>query len=334
MKRNVLRIFSLILLALVVCTILSVKIQDEMTLEAIGWVVKADYYDNDIPASMLFNDENGQHAYEIYEGTGWESGLRAREVPLNSGYFFADRDYTIVRGASRQPVYGELAKLYDGTETAPSTYLAVYPGGIPEENAQLFQAKILEQSEHVLLLYVENGVQPFTENRAKNGLIQLSSGNWHIYSMDALTQLLENIPAAVAALIVVTTLAVFGLYSFFLAGNPKRNRWLLILNCLLLFCLLGGLILLLNRIDFPSSMLPPENIFRISHYRSLCREIFQALEELSGPTTRAFQALRTQVLTKSMLTVLLSSAAILFLILLETLLSGAISRKRRYKAAN
>ncbi len=330
MKKKVLCVFSMILLALVTCTILSMKIEEEMTLEAIGWDVKSDYNYNDIPSSMMFTDENGSHAYEIFEGTGWESGLRAREVLLSGDKFYADRDYIIVRGASRQPVYGELARLYDGTETAPSTYLAVYPGGVPEENDLLFQAEILEQSEHVLLLHVQNGIQPFTENRAKNGLIQLASGNWRIYSLEALTQLLESIPMAIASLMIVAALAVFGIQSCALARNLKRNKWLLWFNGFLIIALLGGLIWTLTQIDLPASMLPSENIFRVKQYKTLCGEIFQALNELANVTTRTCLALRARALQEGILVLLLGSVGVLSIFVCELIW---IRRKRTGKHA-
>lgn len=297
MKKKVLCIFSMIFLVLVTCTILSTKIEEEMMLEVIGYEKKESYSSFSMPKDMFFTDEYGMHLYEVYQGTGWESGLRAREVQLDgNGSFMTDRDYIIVRGASRQPVYGELAELYDGTDTAPATYLAIYPNGIPEENSLLFQAKILEQSPNVLLLYMENGTQPFTENRTKGGLVQLTSSNWKIYSLDALTQLLENVPAAMAAIVLVAAMAVFGINTCVLSKNPKRNKWFMWTNGILIAALLSGLVWILAEIDFPSSMLPSENIFRISHYRTELAALYGALEELSGDTTRTFTALREATL--------------------------------------
>ena len=173
MKKTFFCVFFLIFLTLITCTVLSVKIEEEMTLEVIGYE-KRESYDAFIPPKdMLFTDEEGSHLYEVYQGTGWESGLRAREISLYGGSFNVDRNYIVARGASRQPVYGERADLYDGKDTGPSTYVAYYPEGIPEENHYLSQAVILEQSDHVLLLYQENGIFPFTENRAKGGMVQL-----------------------------------------------------------------------------------------------------------------------------------------------------------------
>lgn len=287
-----------------------------MMLEVIGYEKKESYSSFSMPKDMFFTDEQGMHLYEVYQGTGWESGLRAREVQLDgSGSFMTDRDYMIVRGASRQPVYGELAELYDGTDTAPATYLAVYPNGIPEENSLLFQAEILEQSPHVLLLYMDEGTQPFTENRTKGGLIQLTASNWKIYSLDALGQLLENVPPAMAAIALVLALAVFGVNTCVLAKNMKRNKWLMCTNGVLIMAFLTGLIWILGQIDFPSSMLPPENILRISHYRTELAALYSALEELAGDTTRSFIELREAALRKGC-TILMAGGTVIGLVTL------------------
>lgn len=332
MKKNVLRVFSLILLALVTCTILSTKIEEEMLLEVIGYEKKASYATVSMPTDMYFKDEMGMHLYEVYEGTGWESGLRTREAQMDGGgYFMTDRDYIIVRGASRQPVYGELAELYDGKDTAPATYLAFYPNGIPEENEMLFQAEILEQSEHVLLLYVEDAAQPFMENRVKGGLIQLTASDWRIYSLEALTQLLEHVPMAMITIVILIALGVFGLITYLLARNPDKNKALLIGNIFFILCLLASLSWVLNQIDLPASMLPSENIFRVSHYRTLCGEIFDALEELASETTRTYQVFRSKVLQEGMTVLLLGMAGILAGAVLELLWCGRKSvRKKRY----
>lgn len=333
MKKKVLCVFFLIFLTLTTCTILSLKIEEEMTLEVVGWKVKCDYVDTHVPPDMLFSDEEGIHAYEVYEGTGWESGLRAREVKLDNGTFLADRDYIIVRGSSRQPVYGELAQLYDGTDTVPSTYLAVYPNGIPEENEMLYQAEILEKSENVLLLYVENGVQPFTENRAKGGMVQLKAPGWQVYSLDALAQLLESIPMTAVAFVILFALAVLGILTCVLTRDTERNWVLLTVNAVLITGLLAALVLVLKRIDYPASMLPPENIFDLAHYRSECTAIFAALGELASETTQAFADLRADALRKLTLTLTTGGAAVLLFAGLEAYMGsrrkkGLLKRER------
>ena len=327
MKKSVFCIFFLIFLTLITCSILAETIEEEMTLEVIGYKKQTSYDSFSMPKEMHFYDEEGAHLYEVYEGTGWESGMRAREIPLTDGYFVVDRDYIVVRSASRQPVEGELADLYDGTDMAPSRYVAYYPDGIPPENPLLFQAEILEQSDHVLLLYKENGIQPFTENRAKFGMIQLTANNWRVYSLDALEQLLENVPDSLTAIVLVAAIAMLGINTCILVYHADRNKWLLIFNGIAIGILLILLRQILNRIDLPASMLPPENIFNISYYRAELAEIFSALEELASGTTRTYVELQETVLRKGCGTLIWGGAVITAVTVLELVSSWHLARK-------
>ena len=173
MKKSFFCVFFLIFLTLLTCTILAGEIEEEMILEIIGYEKRQSFDSFTPPKDMLFKDEAGSHLYEVYEGTGWENGLRAREIPLYAGSFNMDRDYIIARGASRQPVYGEQVLLYSGKDTGPCTYVAWYPDGIPRENKYLFQVEILEKSDHMLLLYQESGIVEnllqLAESRAGQG---------------------------------------------------------------------------------------------------------------------------------------------------------------------
>ena len=332
MKKSVFSIFFLIFLTLITCTILAGAIQREMTLEVIGYEKRKSYDAFSMPEEMHFTDENGSHLYEVYEGGGWESGLRAREIFMDYGFFVADRDMVIARGASRQPVYGELVDLYDGRDTAPSTYLAWYPDGIPEENNLLFQAKILEQSDHVLLLYQEKGIQPFTENQAKFSMIQLTANNWRVYSLDALDQLLNSIPNSLLAVALVAAVAVLGINTAIFFYHPRRNRWLILVNCIAITAVLFLLTYVLDQIDLPASMLPPENIFDISYYRAELAGLYHALEELASGTTKTYVELRDLMVQKGS-RILISGGIVTGCVgLLELLCSWHIvTRKPKYQ---
>ena len=332
MKKHVFCVFFLIFLTLITCTILSDAIQREMTLEVIGYEKRKSYDAFSMPEEMHFTDENGSHLYEVYEGSGWESGLRAREIFMDYGYFVVDRDMVIARGASRQPVYSELVDLYDGRDTAPSTYLAYYPDGIPEENGLLFQAEILEQSDHVLLLYQEKGIQPFTENQAKFSMIQLTADNWRVYSLDALDQLLRGIPDSLLAIVLVAAVGILGILTCILSYHPHRNRWLILLNCLAITTVLFFLTRVLNRIDLPASMLPPENIFQIPYYRTELAALYSALEELASSTTNTYVALREAMVQEGYRTLFSGGIIIGCSALLELLCSWRVAtRKPKYR---
>ena len=298
MKKTFFCVFFLIFLSLITCTLLAGKIEEEMTLEVIGYEKRESFDAFTPPKDMLFADDEGTHLYEVYQGTGWESGLRAREIPLFGGSFNVDRNYTVARGASRQPVYGEKAELYDGKDTGPSTYVAWYPNGIPRENQYLFQVEILEKGEHVLLLYQENGVMPFMENRAKGGMVQLAGSDWRVYSLDALEQLLNNVPDALTAVMLVIVVAALGILICVMIDRGNRNKWLIAFNILLIAGAFVALPQVLKEIDLPASMLPMENIFQVSHYRTMMASVYEALGELSGDTTLRLVALRDAALKR------------------------------------
>ena len=296
MKKSFFCVFFLIFLTLLTCTILAGEIEEEMILEIIGYEKRQSFDSFTPPKDMLFQDDLGKHLYEVYEGTGWENGLRAREIPLYAGSFNMDRDYIIARGASRQPVYGEQVLLYSGKDTGPCTYVAWYPDGIPRENKYLFQVEVLEKSDHVLLLYQESGIVPFMENRAKGGMVQLAETGWRVYSLEALTQLLNNVPDAMTAIMMVVAVAVLGVMICVLIYREDRNKWLILLNGVLIAAALILLNRVLKNIDLPASMLPMENIFNISHYRTMVTAAYAALEELSGETTLRMVELRDTML--------------------------------------
>ena len=317
MKKTFFCVFFLIFLTLITCTLLAPVIEEEMTLEVIGYEKRGSYDPFTPPKDMLFQDEEGSHLYEVYQGTGWESGLRAREIPLYAGSFTVDRNYIVARGASRQPVYGEQAQLYDGKDTGPSTYVAWYPDGIPKENKYLFQVEILEKSDHALLLYQENGVMPFMENRAKGGMVQLASSGWRVYSLDALEQFLLNMPHVMTVFTLLIVVAVLGVMICVLIYRQYRNKWFILLNAILIGLAFVVLDQVLHRIDLPASMLPMENIFHISHYRTMVSAAYEALETLSGATTARMTELRDAMMGRGYGILMGGSAAVTVLAMLE-----------------
>ena len=87
MKKKALLIFTLIFWLVGACTFLSMKVEQEMIPQVTSMEPdRGAGWDKDptLPADCIIEDENGQHVYSIYEGTGWEAGTRAAEV---SGWF-------------------------------------------------------------------------------------------------------------------------------------------------------------------------------------------------------------------------------------------------------
>ena len=76
--------------------------------------------------------------YEIYEGTGWEAGVRVREVQG----FSLDEDNVLldnggwgeyVQYASKTLTDGELVEVIRGGDKAADQWLAVFPEDAPEK---------------------------------------------------------------------------------------------------------------------------------------------------------------------------------------------------------
>lgn len=84
MKRKVVCVGILVFWGLVVCTILSVRIEEQMTIQAVKAEAKEEkiepgYSRLTIPADALIQDENGTHLYYAETGDGWEEGNRVVE---------------------------------------------------------------------------------------------------------------------------------------------------------------------------------------------------------------------------------------------------------------
>ena len=149
MKKTVLCIFSLVLFLLVACTILCAEIEDTMMTHAIIKQESGNEFEVKLQPSSIFEDMMGTHLYEMTEGVGWNTGLRAVEVP--EGYYNAEAlsassfgKWDYIMSASRQPREGErimvwalqrdLTKEYNvimdgrdiGTAVLPNATLKIY----------------------------------------------------------------------------------------------------------------------------------------------------------------------------------------------------------------
>lgn len=107
---------SLILYILIACTIVSAWIEATMMTQVeqgpVNTKAAHEAVTRELPPRSLFADQEGLHLYEIYDGTGWESGKRIREV---SGWSLTSEcvsvsgfpDTPYVFSATRQPRAGE-----------------------------------------------------------------------------------------------------------------------------------------------------------------------------------------------------------------------------------
>ncbi len=141
LKQKALWVFALIFWLIAACTLFAVKNQELMTPQVTTLSAQNSYSSGspaELPLDCLqLDSEGGMHLYEIYEGTGWEAGVRVREVQG----FSMDEDHVLldnggwgeyVQYASKALTDGELVEVIRGGGKAADQWLAVFPEDAPE----------------------------------------------------------------------------------------------------------------------------------------------------------------------------------------------------------
>lgn len=208
MKRRSLCVICLVLYILISCTILSLKIEKEMLTQVEILKIKdSGIWGQSVSISQtaLFEDERGKHLYELVEGSGWESGLRVREIPKDSYELDYEKgtirlpggkDYCFIATASRQPVDGELVEIVESkdAELISDAFLFVYPLGVPEDFSALEGLPVKEQSEKAVLSSIENTTTYFFEHKQKGEHQDMKGAGWQIFSQNTVQNFWEQIP--------------------------------------------------------------------------------------------------------------------------------------------
>lgn len=304
MKKTVLCIFSLVAYLLVACTILCAEIEDTMMTHAIIKQESGNEFEVKLQPSSIFEDMMGTHLYEMTEGVGWNTGLRAVEVP--EGYYNAEAlsassfgKWDYIMSASRQPREGERVMIWalqrDLTKEE-DTYLLYYPMGILDFEAMVEEGyiseydyekamsglEILEQNEQSMLVRVERGTIPYTEQMAKTELSALEGYDWRIYRIKDVEKLLSSLP--LVALIAVTLVfpVVLWAYTCWLSRKEEENATLIKINAGVIAGMLIVLLILMKIIDLPPSLMPLDNIFDMAHYSQTFGTIFSLLGGMSS----------------------------------------------------
>ena len=287
-KKNVIRVFSLILYLLVACTILSNWIEEQMVTE-----VKISERQNrgdsfGFSQSALFADDEGEHLYEMVDGTGWSSGLRARELPTASWYIDmsgkaqfdgSEQTYSFIVSASRQPQEGDKVAAVESFEKAEDQYLCIYLDGIPGEIVLPRNTEIAAQSETVLLLDLWEAEFPFFEQTAK-GLTDTMAAADQIISLTEAEQFLTALPSLALTAVILLAGVVLWAFSCLLSIRSEDHKWLIQLNTVIVIALLCYLAFFLQTVELPASMMPIESIFDLQFYSENYNAIFSSLDTL------------------------------------------------------
>lgn len=307
MKRRVLCSLALTLYLLAAATLLSRWIEREMITQVQLREVPYDRYSGqtvELPLSSVFQDETTFYLYEVVEGVGWEQGDRIQILPTSNyqadmvngiAYLTCNRDYRVVRSASRPPRVGEKVEILKNVRLTEDRYLAIYKGNIPKPNDRPFGKLVygmepVAQSDHVLLLSAIRTNTPFLEHYIKGTSI-ITDAARRIFSLSDVECFLKQLSmlAALAALVI----APVELWAWSCCLLRRERRGLVAVNAVLAAVAVFLTFRLLGRIDLPSSLMPRENIFELDYYAQELRTVADALRELGNPAPDIFAALET-----------------------------------------
>jgi len=332
MKKQALCFGSLILYILIACTIVSAWIEATMMTQVeqgpVNTKAAHEAVTRELPLRSLFADQEGLHLYEIYDGTGWESGKRIREV---SGWSLTGEcvsisgfpDTAYVFSATRQPRAGEEVSLLESQERGDDTYLLIFEGELPKDAQLPLETVGFEVKGNAALMEMQSFPVPFMEQRAKTAS-ELTVFAERIFSLGDTEQFLNQLPriAGGAAVLLAGLVFLIAAWRMPKAGLLRCVNGALAALCL---CLLPGT---LSKILLPGSLLPEENIFALSHYRTALDAVFNGLAAFPD----AFQALaqvRDTAFSASGRVLLLSAGIVAGILLLECGLQWAQKCRKR-----
>lgn len=339
MKKRVLCFFSLILYLLTACGLLSQKIEAEMATQVLLSLRTAagSLSPTSQPLRVLFTDEGDDHLYEVVDGTGWNSGLRIREIPegfWTIGYAIGPyvaipggRDYRFVESASRQPPEGKLARIIEEFEITDDRYLLLFPEGVPESMALPENTAVIAQSRNALLLDVPNAELPFFEHRAKTLSDTLGAAE-RVFSLTETEQFLTALPAIALTALLLASALILWAFSCLLSIRPEQHKGLIWFNAALILASLYALLRVLGSFDLPASLLPARNILDWQHYADTLSLIFGTLETFAD-NAQGLLTLKAQAFAQSAQILQWGFLATLALVLTEALLLFFRSHRRK-----
>lgn len=294
MKRRNLCVICLVLYILISCTILSLKIEKEMLTQVEVLNVKGiDMLGQSVslPQTVLFKDAQGIHLYEVIEDSGWESGLRIREIaPVNyeldneKGTIClpGGSDYCFITTASRQPVVGELVEIIESKDAGliSDAFLFVYPQGVPEDLLVTDGLSVKGQSDEAVLVSIERTTTYFFEHKQMGEHQAMNGPDWRIFSQETVRDFWEQIPfvAVIAGILLCVILLWF--YFYFMCSRAKRFGRIFLSAVVASLISLVLVYTILSFINLPAAMLPDTHILKLSHYSDELRTVCRGLASL------------------------------------------------------
>lgn len=289
LKQKALWVAALVFWLLAACTFFAMKTQEVMTPQVTTTQAEISYSSGSpakLPLDCLQVDSDGvPHLYAIYEGTGWEAGVRVQEVQdfsmdegnvlLNNGGW---GEY--VQYASNPLTEGELVEVIRGGDKTADQWLAVFPEDAPELRELPSGIQIVARDGGAVLFSVESTQQPFMEGRAKSLVPELAGAR--VYSVSDLEQFQGNfICSGLLLMIFVIVFWMWG-YAWYENQLPKKYPRMWPMSVGISVVLLGGIAAILHFVSLPSSLLPPERITDLWYYLSEFDQFFSAAECFAG----------------------------------------------------
>lgn len=287
MKRSVLQVFSLILILLVFCTLLSPKAQEEMVT-----LVQAKRTDKNSPQNTNVGEiaiewkTADRMLYSIVDGSGWESGQRIAEV---SPRYYNDygtyaaigpySDYRYIYSASRDPVA-------DGTvcsvkiKYGKDNYLLWHPESVGELDKLSNSMELLAKGENVALIYCWNGASPYFEHNMWYTFRNTVGREVRVYSMNDTKTFCEALPWVAAVFTALLCSILLWAGTCFVTRKEGHKKWMWIGNISLIGVFLGAVPVLCEFFDLPASLMPKEFILDIPHYIETFRRITASMAAL------------------------------------------------------
>lgn len=307
MKRKVLLAGCLIIWLLVCCTLLSARIEVLMTAHVVT-VPNSGLGAVSLPMEALSYDESGYHLFDLIEGSGWESGLRAREreedlysIEVELGVEEDESDDThkvsaipryntrLISFSSRFLRDGEKVEEITGNQFGNDMYLAIFPEMISEPTGLSASLQVEIRRDNILLLSDSAAPLPFLESRIRSTLYGSpelrpyispeKAECMRVFSLSDLTRFSKALPYIFALFGLLLAPVVLWCGSCGLSRH--RGSIGLLQTNLILTVLDGGCIpRLLDAIDLPSSLLPDRMIFDFAHYWDEFQLAFGTLRRL------------------------------------------------------
>ena len=306
MKRRKICICQFVLYGLVVCLLLSQKIQMEMTTRVVLRPVIITSKSTGIftlSLDCIYQQENQASLLKLEEGSGWADGPRVRlvedsytvDTSRNEIQLIPTRDCQIIRHASRFPVIGAPAAAVEQTQV-PDEYLLLYPSDPPEYVDPGDGITLLAEGANARLLALEQAESPFLPDQAAEKLYRIGGERCQIVSLRETAQLIKCLPY-VALLAAVLWMMLVTWVRFICRIKDMTGRGILLRGTILLL-LMAILALLLRSLSLPASVLPPENILDWNHYTAQLQLVCTALRDI-GLREHDLLTLRARVIPLS-----------------------------------